>query len=161
LADGRPSLLIDPGSVGNLCGDNWAKEVAKAAARNGQKPSYEKRSRPLKVSGVGSGTQACVYDCKLPVAFRRVGPSGGLQPEAGVRPPVSVGHITTPTVSYSDLPGLLGLTALRKSRAIFDFNTLQLHFCGPDDYNRLSGLLVGTTSFQCTFSIWSFGTSVL
>jgi hypothetical protein len=25
LPDGRKSLLIDPGSVGNLCGDKWAK----------------------------------------------------------------------------------------------------------------------------------------
>ena len=25
LADGRPALIIDPGSVGNLCGDRWAK----------------------------------------------------------------------------------------------------------------------------------------
>jgi len=31
LADGRPSLLIDPGSVGNLCGENWARSVAAAA----------------------------------------------------------------------------------------------------------------------------------
>ena len=52
LPDGRPSLIIDPGSVGNLCGDRWAKTVAQAAARNGKSPSYEKRSRPLNVSGV-------------------------------------------------------------------------------------------------------------
>ena len=74
--------------------------VAKAAARNGHHPSYEKRARPLKVSGVGQGAQACVYDCRLPVALRRLDNSS-----------VSVGHLTTPTVSYSDLPGLLGLTA--------------------------------------------------
>ena len=34
LADGRPSLIIDPGSVGNLCGDRWAKSIAQVAARN-------------------------------------------------------------------------------------------------------------------------------
>ena len=28
LANGRPSLIVDPGSVGNLCGSKWAKEVA-------------------------------------------------------------------------------------------------------------------------------------
>ena len=43
LPDGRLSLIIDPGSVGNLCGDRWAKTFAQAAARNGKSPSYEKR----------------------------------------------------------------------------------------------------------------------
>ena len=43
LPDGRPSILVDPGSVGNLCGDKWARSVAKAAHQNGMKPTYEKR----------------------------------------------------------------------------------------------------------------------
>ena len=34
LADGRPSIIIDPGSVGNLCGDEWAREVAEIAHKN-------------------------------------------------------------------------------------------------------------------------------
>ena len=110
LADGRPALVVDPGSVGNLSGDAWAKEVAKAAARHGKHPEYQKRPRPLRVSGVGQGAQTCVYDCKLPVALRQ------LNGET-----VSLGCITTPTVSGSELPGLLGLTALRKNRAILDF----------------------------------------
>ena len=28
LADGGPALIVDPGSVGNLCGDAWARDVA-------------------------------------------------------------------------------------------------------------------------------------
>jgi len=78
------------------------------------------------------------YDCRLLVALRRLGNSS-----------VIVGHLTTPTVSYSDLPLLLDLTALRKNRAILDFNTFQLHFCGPGDYNLVAGLPPGTDSFQC------------
>ena len=73
--------------------------------------------------GVGNGTQACDVDCKLPVALRQAD---------GVT--VSIGHITTPTVPSSMIPGLLGLTAVRKNRAIIDFNTLKLCFCGPGDY---------------------------
>ncbi len=118
LADGRPALVIDPGSVGNLSGDAWAKEAANAAARHGQTPSCESRGRLLSVTGVSNGTQACEYDCKLPVALRQA--DGGT---------VSIGHITTPTVSSSMIPGLLGLTALRKNRAIIDFNTLRLCVC--------------------------------
>ena len=70
LADGRPSTIIDLGSVGNLCGDQWAREVAQAAAQNGCNPSYKPRPRPLKVSGVGNGSQECHFDCTLPIALR-------------------------------------------------------------------------------------------
>ena len=70
LPDGRPSVIIDPGSVQNLCGDKWAKLVAMAAARAGAKPTHQKRVKPLDVSGVGNGSQACHFDCSLPVAFR-------------------------------------------------------------------------------------------
>ena len=137
LADGRPSLLIDPGSVGNLSGDAWAKGVAQAAARNGHTPSYEKRPRPLRVSGVGQGTQACNYDCKLPVAFKQL--DGRT---------VSMGFITTPTVQSSELPGLLGLTALRKNRAVLDFQKMELYFAGPDDHDLRSSLPPGSDGFE-------------
>ncbi len=120
LADGRPSALIDPGSVGNLCGDVWARGVARAAALNQQSPSFERRPRPLRVCGVGQGTQSCEFDCKLPIAFKQLDGST-----------VSLGHITTPTVGDSELPGLLGLTALRKNRAILDFNKMTLHLFRP------------------------------
>jgi len=137
LADGHPSLLIDPGSVGNLSGDAWAKGVAQAAARNGQTPSYERRPRPLRVSGVGQGTQACNFDCKLPVAFKQLDGTT-----------VSMGHITTPTVNGSELPGLLGLTALRKNRAILDLHNMELYFGGPGDYDLTTSMPPGTDGLQ-------------
>ena len=141
LPDGRPCLLIDPGSVGNLCGDKWAKSVAQAAARNGHKPTYERRSKPLRVSGVGEGSQSCQYDCKLPIALRQCSDNPTAQ--------ISVGHITTPTVPNSELPGLLGLQALRTNRAILDMNTLKMYFLGPGDYDLARGLPPGTDCFQC------------
>jgi hypothetical protein len=137
LADGRPALVVDPGSVGNLAGDAWAKTVAQAAARNGQHPSYQKRTRPLKVQGVGNGSQECEYDCTLPVALRQ---KNGKT--------VSLGQLVTPTVGGSDLPGLLGLSALKRNRAVLDFNTMELHFCGPGDYELPRGLPPGTDTFQ-------------
>ena len=137
LVDGRPSIIIDPGSVGNLCGDKWARDVAKLADANGLKPSYEKRPRPLQVCGVGNGSQECHWDCTLPVAVRP-----GNQDQA------TVGHLQVPTVHNSDLPGLLGLTALRKNRAILDFNTLRLYFCGPGDYELNREMPPGTDTYQ-------------
>jgi hypothetical protein len=87
---------------------------------------------------VGNRAQACEYDSKLPVALRQVD-----------RRAVSIGHITTPTVSSSMIPSLLGFTSLRKNRAIIDFNTLKLYFCGPGDYELGTGLPPGTDRFQC------------
>ncbi len=69
------------------------------------------------------------YDCKLPVALRQANGQQG-----------TVGHLTTPTVSNSDLPGLLGLAALRKNRSVLDFSTLKLYFCGPGDFDVQIGL---------------------
>ena len=51
LPDGRPSLLIDPGSVANLCGDKWAQECAKMAMQHGVTPSQNKRTRPFEYHG--------------------------------------------------------------------------------------------------------------
>ena len=60
-----------------------------------------------------------------------------------------IGQFHTPTANNSDLPGLLGLRTLRHNRAVLDFNTLQLHFCGPGNYDLHTGLPPNTESFQC------------
>jgi hypothetical protein len=137
LADGRPSILIDPGSVGNLGGDRWARIVAKCALEHGRKPTQVKRDRPLNVSGVGNGSQACTHNCLLPVAFRRTDDAH------------SRGTFQVPVVPNSDLPGLLGLQSLRDRRAILDCTTLQLHFLGPGDCDLTTVLPPGTESYQC------------
>ena len=130
-------MVVDPGSVGNLCGDRWAKLVAQTAAKNGRKPTYDKRPRPLNVSGVGHGSQAAAYDCTLPIALKHA---------EGTT--VSIGTVKTPTVSNSDLPGLLGLQALRRNRAIIDFSSLKIYFAGPGEYNLDKAMPPGTDVFQ-------------
>jgi len=137
LPDGRPALIVDPGSVGNLCGDKWAKEVAIAASRSGHRPSYERRSRPLSVSGVGHGSQTCHFDCKLPVSLRHAGGQS-----------TSFGELTIPAVERSEMPGLLGKMALRRNRAVWDFVTDKLYFLGPGDYDLERALPPGTDVYQ-------------
>ena len=88
------------------------------AKRNGHRPSYSERPRPLEVCGVGNGAQLCHYDCNLPVAIQPKNTN-----ETNMR------DLRVPAVSNSDLPGLLGLTALKKNRAVLDFTTLKLYFC--------------------------------
>ena len=86
---------------------------------------------------MGNGSQECHYDCTLPVALRPADSSE-----------VSVGNLQVPAVSGSELPGLLGLNALRKNRAILDFTTLRLYFCGPNDYELQRALPEGSDTFQ-------------
>ena len=102
LADGGLALFIDPGYVGDLCGGKLAKTVAQATARNGHDPSFDRRTRPVNASGVGLGMQQAGYDCKLPVPFKKF----------DVRT-IFQGLMHVPSVGNADLPGLLGLTALR------------------------------------------------
>ena len=78
-----------------------------------------------------------VYDCELPAALKNSDRNG-----------VTTGKITTPTVSGSDLPGLLGLQALRKNRAVMDLNTNKIYFLGPGDYDLLRAMPPGTDCYQ-------------
>eukprot|EP00974_Lingulodinium_polyedra_P060590 5841204-Lingulodinium_polyedra.AAC.1 len=59
-----------------------------------------------------------------------------------------LGNLAVPSVPNSDLPGLLGLAALRKHRAVLDSNTLKLYFCGPGEYDMDRAVPVGTDVFQ-------------
>ena len=105
---------------------------------HGLNPSQAKRPRPLSVMGVGNGNQTCTHNCTLPITLsRQDGSHYG-------------GTYTTPVVSNSDLPGLLGLNTMRRNRCILDMVNLQLHMCGPADI-RLN-LPPGTESFQLEIS---------
>ena len=134
LADGRPALLIDPASKGNLAGDKWFSEVAEAGARHGRTASLNDRPHPLVVQGVGTGDQECKRDATVPVASTCTdGTSMG-------------GTFTFPIVPNSDLPGLLGLgTMLGKCILDMTSTPMQLHFVGPGT-NEMK-LSEGTRSF--------------
>ena len=107
------------------------------AKANGRKPAHQLRERALQVSGVGNGSQQCHYDCQLPVAMR---PEGAKKLQHGV--------FKIPAVQNSDLPGLMGLTALKNNRAILDFNSLTLYFCGKDRYDLDAALPANTDKYK-------------
>ena len=52
-------------------------------------------------------------------------------------------------MANSDLPCLVGLTALRNNKAIVDFNTMKMYFPGPGQRNLESAMAPGTKEFQC------------
>jgi len=55
LPNGKPALLLDIGSVGNLACDAWVRQQAAMALRAGLRPEQRRRERPLTVRGVGQG----------------------------------------------------------------------------------------------------------
>ena len=137
LGDGRPALLLDIGSVGNLAGDKWVQTQAAAAIRSGYKPEERRRERPLNVKGVGRGGEKCTHNCVLPIA---------LKDEDGN---VITGTFDTPTVPQSTLPALLGLTAARHARMIIDTISNEVYMVGPGEYNLMTAMPPGTQRIQC------------
>jgi hypothetical protein len=137
LKDGRLSMLVDIGSVGNLSGDQWVKAAATAALAHKRSPEQYKRDRPLSVSGVGSGAQVCTHNVKLPIAIPCKDGS------------IIKGTFDTPVVPNSPLPALLGLDSTRRMRGIIDTNDLCLYLLGPGDYDLKAAMPDGTETIQC------------
>ena len=68
-----PALLVDTGSPGNVCGDETSSELADAAAKAGKGPhEYQQRSKPLVMSGIGTGSQVARYDVLHNIGLKRV-----------------------------------------------------------------------------------------
>ena len=112
------------------------QEVAKAGLANGRKPDQKARDRPLQVSGVGHGSQQATHNVILPICLAQEDGS------------VTSGTFVTPSVTGSDLPGLLGLTSLQRRRAVLDMVTNKLYFLGPGDYKIESILPPGSETYQ-------------
>ena len=137
LPNGKPALLLDIGSVGNLAGDEWVRQQAAMAIRAGLRPEQRKRERPLTVRGVGQGGEKCLHNCVLPVSLMNA---------IGQR---VTGTFDTPTVPHSQLPALLGLNAARESRMVIDTMRNTIYMAGPGEYDLLQALPPGTQQFNC------------
>lgn len=67
----RMGLLIDPGSYGNLVGDDWVDAAKRMLAPHGQEIMLVRRERQLRVGGVGKGHQTRHRDVVIPIAIKR------------------------------------------------------------------------------------------
>ena len=115
--------MLDIGSVGNLAGDEWARQQAAMALRAGLRLEQRRRGRPLTVRGVGKCGEKCTHNCILFVALLN---TEGL--------PVS-GTFDTPTVSDSLLPALFSLSAAWESRMIIYTSKSTIYMAGAGYYN--------------------------
>ena len=132
----QKGVLVDPGSVYNLAGDNWVTEIGLEAVSYGKKPKQTAREKPLNVSGVGNGSQQAKYNVKLPLALKQTDGK------------VVTGTFESPTIPSSGLPALLGLTALVNNRAIIDFDKRVMYLQGPGDVDLDKVLAPGARAYQ-------------
>ena len=147
LTDGRHSVMIDSGTVGNLVGEYTAYDMVQRIRRAGlttrtslpagdRNPYVFDRSQPLNISGVGPGSISCDRDCRLPLALNQVG--------LGSVP----ASFRAPIIPNSHLPPLLGIDTLRAYRSIIDTNTSRIYLLGSGTYDIESHLPRGTIFLQ-------------
>ena len=129
LPDGL-SIIVDPGAYTNLAGLKWVKEQA-AKAREHQLASKQNKMRtPLGVSGVGKGSQKCLWKSILPIAVEGEYPSGTGASIQSFECPIVEGD------GGDDLPALLGLKSMADKNAILEMTPGKesLIFPGPGGY---------------------------
>ncbi|OLP76419.1 hypothetical protein AK812_SmicGene43651 [Symbiodinium microadriaticum] len=113
---GKVGLLVDPGAHDNLCGSNTMELMADQL---GCQVEAKELSRPLNVQGVGKGSQQARVSHSLKFALK----ADGAEQVSG--------SFNTPIVPDSDLPPLLGLKSLKRSKAILDTHGQKLIIPGP------------------------------
>ena len=90
----------------------------------------QRKSRPSS----GLCAQVCTEDCVLPISLTHQDGS------------VTTGTFTSPVVTSSGCPALLGLKALQDQKAILDLSKRQLHFVGQGEPTLV--LPPGSETFQ-------------
>jgi hypothetical protein len=118
LGPDREGLLVDVGAHDNLVGSEWVTRMAEIVNKHGRRIEVTKMAKSIGVEGVGKGAQECVDRAKVPLAL----PGG------------STGTYDAPVVPDSSVPALLGLSSLRRNRAVIDVVTNTMYFMGPGDY---------------------------
>jgi len=135
LPDGRLSWIVDPGAWSNIIGLELAKKMVRKAIDAGLKATQEKRRTPLRVAGVGNGSNTASWDMTCPLAI------------TDAHEETTPHSITAAIVEDTgkELPGLLGLQALEKIGAILDTRGKQLIIPAPGEQKLTLELSPGAT----------------
>ncbi len=149
LPNGRPAVMLDIGSVGNIAGSRWIEMVMKYAADHGFKAQMRKRLKPLTASGVGHGRQQAVVDYRVPCAFLT---GEGTDPTDRSRSQSAIhASLDMPSLLDSDTPGLMGLLAIRNYSGIVDTRNVKLYVNtkGDAEFDLPKFLPAGYKEIQC------------
>ena len=128
---GGEALLVDPGSPGNLAGDEWSDRMAEVARSAGfPAPTRTPLEKVLEVGGVGSGSQQATHSHRHHLAL----PGG------------QAATYEAPVLPNSSVPALLGRQTLREQRAVIDCFNNRMYRIGPGGYSLQ--LSPGSSQFQ-------------
>ena len=107
------SIIVDPGAYTNLAGIKWVKEQAAKAKEFKRSSNQDKMKAPLGVSGVGNGSQKCIWQGQIPIAVDGEYPSGQSTCVHKFECPIVEGE-------GKDLPALLGLKSMSEKNAVLE-----------------------------------------
>ncbi|CAK0813698.1 unnamed protein product, partial [Prorocentrum cordatum] len=114
------ALLVDPGSPGNLTGDEWGNRMAARQQQAGRPPPVRTPlDRVLEVGGVGSGSQQATRAHRYQLALQ-----GG-----------QAATYEAPVPPNSSVPALLGRAPLRDQRILLDCFNNRMYRIGPGGYS--------------------------
>ncbi|CAK0831488.1 unnamed protein product [Prorocentrum cordatum] len=114
------ALLVDPGSPGNLTGDEWGNRMAARQQQAGRPPPVRTPlERVLEVGGVGSGSQQATHAHRYQLALQ-----GG-----------QAATYEAPVLPNSSVPALLGRASLRDQRILLDCFNNRMYRIGPGGYS--------------------------
>ena len=118
ISDG-PALLVDTGSPGNVCGSEWSAEMADAAQEAGRPgPRYQRRQKPLVMSGIGTGYLVATHEVLHAV---------GLPGSADALHKAS-------ELPESRTPGILGQNSLSEKGSFIDCAQKRMYAVGRGGY---------------------------
>jgi hypothetical protein len=110
LTDGRQGLLVDPGAWNNLAGEIWTQKMAEKALKAGYNVAQGRLQKPMKVAGVGNGTNNAEWEVRMPIAL------------SDVEGNVTLNEYHVPVVGGmgKELPALLGLQCMARQNSILE-----------------------------------------
>ena len=102
------------------------EELLKAGRDHGaDNPQSRKRKNPLRICGIGSGTQQADEDAKF-----NIGINQRLNRYESVP---TLAAFAAPVLPNSDIPGIIGQNSLKHNRDILDCFNLRMYTIGPGD----------------------------
>ena len=117
ISDGE-GLLVDTGAVLNLTGDSWTNRMEAVVAQQDlpseSQLSYGDLEIPQNVMGVGKEADVATKMVNMPIGLTTA--DGGVN-----------ANYTATVLPNSDVPALLGLNCMQKSKAILDLREDKCH----------------------------------
>ena len=118
--------MIDTGSPTNIMSSMFHDELREAGDLHGVSgPQRRQRKQPLRIGGIGSGTQQADEDAKFNIGIN--------QRLSRYESVPKFAEFAAPVLPNSDIPGIIGQNSLKQNRVILDCFNLRMYTIGPGE----------------------------